>query len=320
MRELWRRRAVRHLVLSLVPLLLVGAVLMVVLSLRFVTVVTPVRQATAEAAATVSRAGLGADGSEVELRWTDSGGGHHVSLVRVPDAARVRIGSTATVHYVPSDPSRVYVGGDATYIRLRNLAYDVFLVALLLVVVVAVSAVHVLRRRAAERRPGHPVPVTYARSRRGLVQRSWLLLNDTDREWWVPVHWEPVLASTLARTPGTVHGRPLDDRVVAVEVHGTPIWQSGRKRPVAPSGEVITTATPWSKATQRRTEDADAPPPPAALARQFRADAVLLVAAPMLGLLWAYVDSSGAAGFVGSTALFACVLLWLPSIVGTDPT
>jgi hypothetical protein len=320
MRDLWRRRAVRHLAVSLVPLLVVGVVLIVVLSVRFASVVAPVRDATAQTTATVTRVGLGADASAVELRWTDSGGVQHLSSVPVPGADRVRVGSTATLRYVPSDPSRVYVGGDATYVRLRNLAYDVFLVALLLVIVIAVSVVHVVRRRRAERRPGHTTPVTYARSRRGLVHRSWLQLTEGEREWWVPVHWEPVLATTLANTPCTVHGSPLSDRVLAMELHGTPIWQSGRKRPVSPSGDVITASTPWSKAAQRRVADADAPPPPAGLGRQLRADAALLVVAPMLGLLWAYLDSGGLAGFVGSTVLLACVLLWLPSIVGTDPT
>jgi hypothetical protein len=318
MRGLWRRRAVRHLVIGLAPLLGLGAALFVVLSVRFASVAAPVREATAGATATVTRSGLD-NGNEVELRWTDAAGRQHLSLVRVPESGRIRPGETVPLQYVPSDPARVYVGGDVTYLRLRNLAYDIFLLALVLVIAIAVSAVHVLRRLAAERRPGHTVPATYARSRRGLIHRGWLLLTDADREWWVPVHWEPVLASMLARTPCTVHGRPLTDRVVTVEVHGTPVWQSGRKRPVSPRGEVITTATPWSKAAQRRTEEALASPP-ASLGRHLGADAVLLAAAPLLGLLWAYLDGSGPAGFAGSTLLFAGVLFWLPSIFGSEPT
>jgi hypothetical protein len=320
MRGLWRRRAVRHLVLSLVPLLVLGTVMIVLLSLRFVSAAAPVRQATGTATATVTRAGLGPGADEVELRWTDSRGAQHVSRVRVPGGGEVRIGSTVTLHYVPSDLGRVYVGGDVTYTRLRTLAFDAFLVALLLVVVATVSAVHVARRLAAERRPGRAMPVTHARHRRGLVQRSWLLLTDAGREWWVPVHWEPALDSVPAKTPCTVHGGPGTDRVVAVDVHGTPVWQSGRKRAVPPPGEVVTAAPPSSKAARRRTEEAAGVRSPAGLARQLRADAPLLTVAPMLGLLWAYLDSSGLAGFVGSTLLMACVLFWLPSIFGSDPT
>ncbi len=150
------------------------------------------------------------------------------------------------------------------------------------------------------------------------MHRSWLQLTDADREWWVPVHWDPVLITTLAKTPSTVHGRPLTDRVLVIDVNGTPVWQAGRKRPAAPSGALLAAAAPWSKAAQRRAEEtADVP---TGLGRQFRTDAVLLVAAPILGLLWSYFDGTGTAGFAGSTLLFAGVLFWLPSIYGSDPT
>jgi hypothetical protein len=318
MRGLWRRRAFRHLVIGIAPLLVLGTVLVVVLSLRFAEAAAPARAATAEAPATITQTGLD-NGTAVEMRWTDSRGQQHLSRLRVPNSGRIRPGETVTLRYVPSDPALVFVGGDATYLLLRDLAYDIFIVALVVLVATAVSAVHVVRRLAAERRPGRTVPATYARSRRGLIHRGWLLLADADREWWVPVHWEPALASMLAKTPCTVHGRPLIDRVVVVDVHRTPVWQSGRKRPVAPGGEVITTATPWSKAAQRRTEEAQASPP-VSLGRQLRVDAALLAAAPLLGLLWAYLDGSGRAGFAGGTLVLACVLFWLPSIFGSDPT
>jgi hypothetical protein len=316
MRGLWHRRPFRHLVIGLAPLLVLGAVLIVVLSVRFDGALRPLQQATGEATATITRSGLGPDGDELELRWTDAGGTQHTSTIRVPGVRAIP--NTVPLRYVPSDPSRVYVSGDETYVRLRNLLYDGFLVGVVLLLAIGVSAVHVARRLAAQRRPGHTVPATHVRSRRGLIHRSWLLLNDADREWWVPVHWEPVLDSTLAKTPCTVHGRPLTDRVVVADLHGTPVWQSGRRRPVSPAGEVITASTLWSKAALRRAEQADLPPP-AGLVRQFRADAALLAAAPLLGLLWSYLDSSGAGGFVGGTLLMAGVLFWLPSIIGSDP-
>jgi hypothetical protein len=322
MRGLWRRRPVRHLVVGLLPLVAVAVALIALLSVRFDREAAPVRQATGEATATVTRAGLGAGGDEVELRWSDSTGQQHVSLVRVPGSGQVKTGTTVTLRYNPSDPGQVYVGGDTTYIRLRNIGYDIFLTVVVLLVVAVLSAVHVVRRVLAERRPGQTMPVTYARSRprgRGLVHRSWLVLSDGDREWWVPVHWDPVLATMLAKTPATVHGRPLTDRVLVVDVNGTPVWQAGRKRPAAPSGALLSAAAPWSKSAQRRVDEAAAEAPPG-LAGQFRNDVVLLVAAPILGLFWSYFDGTGAAGFAGSTVLFAAVLLWLPSIYGSDPT
>ncbi len=53
--------------------------------------------------------------------------------------------------------------------------------------------------------------------------------------------------------------------------------------------------------------------------RQARADAVLLLA-PLLGLLSAYIDESGPAGFVFSTVLAGGLLFWLPATYGSDPT
>jgi len=50
-----------------------------------------------------------------------------------------------------------------------------------------------------------------------------------------------------------------------------------------------------------------------------RADAVVAVAAPLLGLLWAYVDGSGVAGFAAATALSAAGLFWLFQLLGSDP-
>jgi hypothetical protein len=317
---LLRRRPVRHLAISIAPLLVVGVALLIVLTTRFATVAAPVREATATAEATVVRSGLDADGKAVELRWTDARGQERLSQVRVPEIANVRTGGQVTLHYVPDDPSRVYVGGDETSIQLRNLAFGIFAVTIVLIVAVLVTVLHVVRRRRAERRPATTMPATYARSKRGLVQRSWLVLDDHGREWWVPVHWVPELAALLAKTPCAVHGRPAVDRLLVVDVGETPVWQSGRKRATAPAGDIVTASTPWSKSAERRAEAVGAPPPGDGLARQLRGDGVLVVIAPLLGLLWAYVDGSGAGGFAGATALMVGVLFWLPAVLGTDPT
>jgi hypothetical protein len=320
MRGLLRRRPVRHLAIGLAPLLVAGVVLLIVLTTRFARLAEPVRAATATATATVVRGELGADGKEVQLRWTDARGAQQLSQIRVPEIANVQPGGTVLLHYVPDDPSRVYVGGDETSVRLRNLAFDIFAVTIVLIGALLLSGVHVLRRLRAERRPGTTLPATYARSKRGLVQRSWLVLNEAGREWWVPVHWMPALTAMLAKTPCTVHGRPASDRVLVVDVGGTAVWQSGRKRTAPPTGDIVTAAAPWSKSAERRAGDDAAPPPAAGLARQVRGDGVLIVVAPLLGLLWAYVDGSGSGGFVGATVLMLGVLLWVPALLGTDPT
>jgi hypothetical protein len=323
MRGLLRRRPVRHLAIGIALLLLAGLALLVVLTNRFGTAAAPVRAATATAPATVVRGQLGPDGKGVQLNWTDARGEQHLSEVRLPEVASVQAGASVQVHYLPDDPSRVYVAGDEFSVRARDLAFDILAVLVVLVAALLLSGVHLARRLRAERRPATTMPVTYARCKRGLMQRSWLVLDDAGREWWVPVHWVPALGTLLAKTPAAVHGRLATDRVLVVDVGGTPIWQSGRRRSAPPTGEMVTAATPWSKSAQREAEAAAAAadaPPPAGLARQLRGDGVLVVVAPLLGLLWAYLDSSGPGGFVGATVLMVGVLLWLPAMLGTDPT
>jgi hypothetical protein len=310
--------------IGLLPLLVVGAGVVVLLAVRFTEAAAPVREATGRAEATVVRSGLGADRREVQLRWTDDRGVERTSVVRAATAGAVPAGSRVELRYVPGDPTRVYVGGDEVSARLRDLSSGIFLTALLLAVVVSVTAVHIARRLSLERRPPTVLPVTYARSRRALVRRSWLVVEDAGREHWVPVHWEPVLTRLLAGTPVPVHGRPSRDRVVVADVEGIPVWQAGRRRLEPPRGEVVREAPEWSRSAERRAEAeaqrATTGSEPVGLARQFRIDGSILVAAPLVGLLWAYADRGGLGSAAVATLLAACFLFWLPTITGSDPT
>lgn len=305
----WRRRTVRHVLVGLLPLLVAGVVLIVVLAVRFAETAAPVREATGRADGTVLRSGLGPDGRDVELRWTDDRGASRVSTVRAARAGTVPAGRTVQLRYAPADPSgRVFAPGDETSARLRDLAYGLLLTVLVVVGVLVATGVHVARRLAAERRPGTTLPVTYARSRRGIVRRSWLVVTEQGRDWWVPVHWDPLLPGLPPGTPATVHGRPSQDRVVVVDVGGAKVWQAGRRRATPPGGAVT-------------ADEADLETPaPVGLVRQVRTDAVLLAAAPLIGLLWAYLDESGTASWAAATALAAGVLFWLPTVAGSDPT
>jgi hypothetical protein len=53
--------------------------------------------------------------------------------------------------------------------------------------------------------------------------------------------------------------------------------------------------------------------------RQVRGDLVPVLMAPVLGILWAYLDGAGPGGFAVATALAAGVLFWLPQLLGSDP-
>jgi hypothetical protein len=90
-------------------------------------------------------------------------------------------------------------------------------------------------------------------------------------------------------------------------VDGAEVWPSGRLRARPPRGE------------RHVVVPEDAPDRPPSWARQVRSDLVVVFAAPLLGLLWAYLDGSGPAGFGSATVLAAGVLFWLTQLLGSDP-
>jgi hypothetical protein len=310
---LWRRRPVRHVVFGLIPLLVVGPVVIVLLAIRLADESAPVRAATGEAIATVQRTGLGDDRRGIELTWTDPAGGRHTSTVHSANPSSVAVGSQVVLHYQPDDPGRVFVSGDDTTRRLTDLGFGILLAALLVLGVVAATAVHVSRRLAAERRPATSLPVSYTRSRFGITRRAWLLVEDAGQRWWVSVHWDPVLETIGPGEKALVHGRPARDRVLTFDIDGTHVWQAGRRRTRPPRGDIDREGTDPERTD--RVVGTDMP-----LARQFRADAGLLAAAPILGLLWAYVDDGGKVAFLLATVLAGAALFWVPTIRGSDPT
>ena len=313
MTALWHRRPVRHVVFGLLPLLVVGPIVMILLAVRLAHDSAPVRAATGQATATVQRTGLGDDRREIELTWTDADGTSHTSTVHSGSPSGVAVGSHLVVHYQPDDPSQVFVTGDDATRRLTDLAFVILLSALLVLGVLAASSVHVARRRAAERKPPIPLPVSYARSRFGITRRAWLLVEDAGRTWWVSVHWDPVLETLGPGERALVHGRPAGDRVVTFDIGGTHVWQAGRRRPRPPRGDIDREGVDPERTDRVVGTDI-------ALTRQFRADAGLLAAAPILGLLWAYVDNGGKVSFLLATILAGAALFWVPTVRGSDPT
>jgi hypothetical protein len=310
---LWRRRPVRHVVYGLLPLLVVGPLIIVLLAVRLASDSAPVRAATASAIATVEGTRLGDDERTLQVSWTDNTGTKRTSTVRTNRPSDVPVGAQLTVRYRPGDPSRVFVTGDETTGRLTDLSFGILLSALLTAAILVASAVHVARRRAAERRPATSLPVSYARSKFGLNRRSWLLVEEAGVTWWVSVHWDPVLETLAPGETALVHGRPARDRVLTFDVDGTHVWQAGRRRLRPPRGEIDREGV--DPESTDRVVGTDVPLP-----RQFRADAGLLAAAPILGLLWAYVDDGGRASFVLAAALAGAALFWVPTVRGSDPT
>jgi hypothetical protein len=310
---LWHRRPVRHVIFGLLPLLVVGPVVIVVLAVRLAHDSAPVRAATAQTAGSIAATGLGDDRKQLEVTWTDGTGARHTSTVRAERPSAAAVGTQVTVRYDPADTARVFVNGDETTAQLADLTFGILLSALLTAGVILASVVHVVRRRAAERRPATMMPVTYARSRFGITRRAWLQVEEGGRTWWVSVHWDPVLETLESGETALVHGRPARDRVLTFDIDGTHVWQAGRRRPAAPRGEIDREGI--DPESTDRVVGTDVP-----LGRQFRADAGLLVAAPILGILWAYVDDGGRVSFVLATVLAGAALFWVPTVRGSDPT
>jgi hypothetical protein len=287
--------------------------LIILLAFRLADESAPLRAATSQATATVQRSGLGDDRRGIELTWTDSRGTPHTSTVHSARPSNIAPGSQLGVRYQPNDPTTIFVTGDDTTSRLADLTFGIVLSALLLLGVVALSAIHVARRRIAERRPATSLPVSYARSRFGITRRAWLLVEDAAQTWWVSVHWDPILDTLAPGEKALVHGRPARDRVVTFEIDGTHVWQAGRHRSRPPRGDIDREGVDPQRTD--RVVGTDIP-----LTKQFRADAGLLAAAPILGLVWAYVDDGGKVSFLLATVLSGAALFWVPTVRGSDPT
>ncbi len=304
------RRAVGQLLLGLVPLLTVAVVLLVVLTLRLPVAQAPLAEASATAVATVTGSGESPDGRGLTVTFPDAQGEERTGLLVLRRVADVPAGSTLTVQYDPDapggpDPEPVYADGDAAHGTVGDIVFGMLVVTLVAVAAAALTAARVASRRGLRRRAATGVSATHVVVRRGLLVRSWLELATAAGPRWLPVHWSRELAALPPDSRIEVLGDPARQRLVLPVVAGAEVWPSGRLQDRQPRG-TLTEAEPAADA-------------PAGLARQARGDAVLILLAPVLGLLWAYVDGSGPAGFAVATALCAAVLFWLPQHLGSAP-
>jgi len=303
------RRAARQLLLGLVPLLVVGLVLLVALALRLGDVRAPLAADTATATATVTAVGRAPDGRGLDVSFTDADGTPRTGVVELERALDVPVGAELAVRYDPDDPAdatRVHTDGDAASAAVSDVVFSLLAVTVVLLAATALTTARLLGRPRLRSRPALRLTATHVVVRRGLLVRSWLEVDTSAGLRWLPVHWAPELDRL---TPGArieVRGDPARDRLVLPVVEGAEIWPSGRVRGREPRGEL-------------RQAAVDPAATEVGLARQARADGVLPFLAPVLGLLWSYVDSSGPLGFLAVTALSAAVLFWLPQLLGSDP-
>jgi hypothetical protein len=304
------RRAARQLLLGLVPVVLVAVVLLAALGVRLAAARAPLAAATAAATAMVTGSGTTPDGRDLDVSFTDEQGRTRAGVIELPGPLDVPVGAHLPVRYDPGtpagEPALVHTDGDAASAAVRDVLFGLVLITLVLLVVAGLTGARLLRRPRLRRRPVTRVPATHVVVRQGLLLRSWLELETAAGLRWLPVHWAAELDRLPPGTRIAVHGDPARDRLVLPVADGAELWPSGRMRSREPRGELRQVAV-------------DPTATDVGLARQARADGVLPFLAPALGLLWAYVDGSGAGGFVVATALSAAVLFWLPQLLGSDP-
>jgi hypothetical protein len=207
----------------------------------------------------------------------------------------------------PRDASAVFAGGDQTHRTIEDVVFGLGVTVLTVLVASAVTGLRFLSRRRLRRAPASGATAARVVVRQGLVVRSWLQLATPHGERWLPVHWSPELAALEPDRPVEGRGRLSGGRAVLPVVDGAEIWPSGRLRTRPPRGE------------RRVAVPAERPADPPTWGRQVRSDLTTVVPAPVLGLLWAFVDGSGPAGFVVATVLAAAVLFWLAELLGSDP-
>ena len=302
------RRAVGQLLLGLLPLVALALALFVVLGLRLADVRAPLAAATSTGVAHVVATGQPPGGRGVAVTIDDGARKRSgVLVLAVPQP--VPVGASIAVRYDPSSPTdrtAVYADGDAAHRDVLDVLYGLVLVAVVLVAASAVTGARALSRRRLRTAPAGEVTATRVVTRRGLAVRSWLELTTAEGLRWLPVYWSPELAGLAPDTRLTVLGDPVRGRLVLPVIDGAEVWPSGRLHARRPKGK--------ARVAEPRTAAAEV-----GWARQVRGDVVVLIAAPLLGLLWAYFDSSGVGGFAVATLLAAAVLFWLTQLLGSDP-
>jgi hypothetical protein len=304
------RRALSQLVLGLAPLLAVGVALIVGLALQLPGAQAPLADATASAVARVQEAGRPPEGRGVLVTFDGEDGAPRTGRLVLAGPVDVAPGAEVRVRYDPAaaggPSSTVYADGDAATRRVQDLVASMVVLAVVLLLASGATALVALTRRRLRSRPAGSVAATRLVVRRGLLVRSWLELETARGLRWLPVFWTPELTGLEAGSRIELRGDPLADRRVLPVIDGAEVWPSGRIRDQVPRGE-------------QRAPRATSGRPAIGLLRQIRVDAVPTVAAPLLGLVWAWVDDGGVSSFAGATALSAVLIFWLFQRLGSDP-
>ncbi|HEY3610096.1 MAG TPA: hypothetical protein VGL06_21530, partial [Pseudonocardiaceae bacterium] len=271
-------RPVRHIALATVLVLAVGTVIGGVSLASYREADGILRVLTARATGTV----VGESTGGAVVRWAGP------SFTVAMSGSVPPTGTRTQIAYDPADPATAIIPGAAVLTDADRSRDGVLFAGFLLVLVLLVDGWLLLSRLRAARRPGYDLVVRRVTMRRGLMARTWL---ETEDSRWIPVYFDPAVVTLPAPTSVLAHG----DRLIAVELPGLMLYPSGRARRVEPPGRRTDSPTAPDAHTAARAT---------AVGRwrhQLRIDAALLVPAPLLGILWAYLDDGGLLGWLGAT-------------------
>lgn len=300
--RLGRSRALRYGVGTSALVLLACAVIAGLSAWTLGSVGERVAGATARSSGEVIRA----EGRTIEIGWW-AAGQHRTDTVALAVSAPP-VGARTEVAYDPQEPATVFIPGSTELAALDRAASGVAFSGLVAAVVLITVGWQVISRRRLRRRPGQPMQVRRVRVQSGLLNRSWLELDSPPR--WIPVHFDPILATLPAPTSAQLHGALRRRGLAAAEIDGVWLDPSGPVRTIEPRGQRIDSPA---------RPDADAP---AGISwpRQLRADAALIAPAPVVGLLWVFLDGGGVLTWACATTLTATLALWWAALRGSDPT
>jgi hypothetical protein len=301
-------RAVRYGLVTTGLVLVVCAVLASAAGVRLAAAARQLDAATGRTFGTISAV----DDHRVEVRWTPDGGTERTDLVELAGSPPP-VGTRTEVAYDPTAPDTPLIPGATLLADADSSLGTLYLTATVGVLVVLVSGWQVLSRRRAAGQPARSVPARRVRVQAGLIARSWLEIATTPRRW-IPVHFDPLLVALPSPTTVRLHGDPLRDRLVTVEVDGRTLHPSGPVRAQEPPGRRTDNPTAPDASTIQRAARL------AGLRHQLRADLPLLIPAPIIALLWTYIDGAGPATWAAATVLLAALGLWLAALRGSDPS
>jgi hypothetical protein len=250
--------------------------------------------------------------STAEVTWMLPNGVRATAAVQLA-VSPPKIGTQIQIGYDPAFPGHAVIPGAELLSDADRASGELTVVLIVVIVVLLASGLRVATRARLTRRPAREVRLRRVRVQAGLLARSWLETEDLPRSW-IPVYFDPVLVTLATPSSVRVYGDPRRDRFVAAEIGGTVLYPSGRVVKSEPRGRRVDNPSEVDESVQSRAVTAGA------LVRQLRADVVLIVPAPVIGLLWSYLDGDGAASWLGASAIMAAVALWLAALRGSDPS